>query len=70
MDLDIEDNSAVFYMIDGDEKIEYALASNISINAVNNAFLSIDFKEAIVHAIENGDTSFTMPDNNECRSRI
>ncbi|NLJ97057.1 MAG: ABC transporter permease [Clostridiales bacterium] len=64
MDLDIEDNSAVFYMIDGDEKIEYALASNISINAVNNAFLSIDFKEAIVHAIENGDTSFTMPDNN------
>lgn len=64
MELNIEDNSAVFYMINGNEKIEYAFVSNISINAVNNAFLTIDFKETIVRAIENGDTSFIMPDNN------
>lgn len=64
MELDNEDNSAVFYMINGNEKAEYALVTNISINAVNNAFLTIDFKEAIVHAIDNGDASFTMPDNN------
>lgn len=63
MELDEEDNRAVFYLLDGNEKIEYALASNVSINAVDNEFLTIDFKEAVLSAIEKGDTSFIMKDN-------
>ncbi|HPU62664.1 MAG TPA: ABC transporter permease [Mobilitalea sp.] len=62
MDLDEEDNSAVFYLIKDGQKIEYALASNMSINAVDKDFLSIDFKEAVLNAIDNGDTSFVFPD--------
>ena len=64
MQLDEEDNSAVFYTVNGDEKVEYALVSNVSINAAGNEFLSIDFKEAVLNAIDNGDTSFVMADNN------
>lgn len=64
MDLDEEDNSAVFYMINGNDRTEYALVSNVSINAAGNEFLSIDFKEAVLDAIDNGTTSFVMVDAN------
>lgn len=63
MELDEDENSAVFYMVNGNEKTEYALVSNVSINAASNEFLTIDFKEAVLNAIENGDTSFVMADN-------
>lgn len=63
MELNEEDNSAVFYMSNGNERIEYVLVSNVSINAAGNEFLSIDFKEAVLNAIDNGDTSFVMKDN-------
>ncbi|CRZ35138.1 peptide/nickel transport system permease protein [Herbinix hemicellulosilytica] len=62
MDLDVEDNSAVFYLLKDGQKIEYALASNMSINAVDKDFLSIEFKAAVLNAIDNGDTSFVFPD--------
>jgi len=64
MELDEEDNSAVFYLVKDGEKIEYALASDISINAVDKEFLSIDFREAVLNAIENSETSFVFPDKN------
>ncbi len=64
MDLDEEDNSAVFYLVDGGSKIDYALVSNVSINTVGNEFLTIDYKEAVLEAIDNGDTSFVFPDKN------
>lgn len=62
MDLNEEDNSAVFYLIEGGQKIEYALVSNVSINAIDNEFLTIDFKEAVLNAIDNDETSFVFPD--------
>lgn len=62
MDLDEEDNTAVFYLIDGSNKTEYALVSNVSINTVDKEFLTIDYKEAVLAAIDNGDTSFVFPD--------
>jgi len=64
MELDEEDNSAVFYLVKDGEKVEYALASDISINAVDKEFLSIDFREAVLNAIENSETSFVFPDKN------
>lgn len=62
MELNEEDYSAVFYLLKDGQKIEYALASDMSINAVEKDFLSIDFKEAVISAIENGDTKFVFPD--------
>lgn len=62
MELDEEDGSAVFYLIKDGQKVEYALASNISINAIDKDFLSIDFREAVLNAIDNEDTSFVFPD--------
>lgn len=62
MELDEEDKQAIFYLVDGGQKIEYALVSNISINAVDKDFLSIDFKEAVLEAIDNEVTKFTFPD--------
>jgi peptide/nickel transport system permease protein len=62
MELDEEDYSAVFYQVDRDEKVEYALASKVSINSVGNEFLTIDFKEVAEEAIYNDETGFTMAD--------
>lgn len=64
MELDEEDFKAVFYRLEGGNKIEYALASNVNINTVDKEFLTIDYKEAVISAIENGDTSFVFPDKN------
>ncbi|MFT4143980.1 MAG: ABC transporter permease [Mobilitalea sp.] len=62
MDYNAEDKSAIFYSVNGSEKAEYAIASTISINAVVNEFLTIDFREAAKDAIANGETSFIMAD--------
>jgi peptide/nickel transport system permease protein len=64
MELDEEDFKAVFYRLEGGSKVEYALVSNVNINTVDKEFLTIDYKEAAISAIENGDTSFVFPDNN------
>lgn len=60
MDYNQEDHSAVFYQMNGDTKTAYAIASTISINAVVNEFLTIDFREAAKQAILNNQTSFTL----------
>ncbi len=60
MDYDKENNSAVFYLVDGNEKLEYSLASNISINTIDNEFLTIDFKKAAIDAIQNEKSNFIM----------
>lgn len=72
MELDEEDNQALFYLVDGGQKTEYALASNVSFNAVDNDFLTIDFKEAALEAIDNNETSFIFPDKdgNEVEYKI
>lgn len=62
MELDEETNKAIFYLIHGSNRIEYALVSNININSIDKEFLSIDYKEAVLSAIDNGDTSFSMVD--------
>ena len=62
MELDEETNKAIFYLIHGSNRIEYALVSNININSIDKEFLSIDYKEAVLSAIDNGDTSFYMVD--------
>ncbi|HKL99845.1 MAG TPA: ABC transporter permease [Mobilitalea sp.] len=62
IELDEEDNSAIIYKVDGDERLEYAFASNININTVGSDFLTIDFRDAVKEAIANGDTSFIMAD--------
>ena len=64
MELDEDDYSALFYLVKDGQKIEYAIASNVSINAVGKEFLSIDFREAVINAIDNGDTRFVFPDKN------
>jgi peptide/nickel transport system permease protein len=64
MDLNEEDNMAVFYLITGGQRTEYALVSNISINTVDKDFLTIDYKETVFAAIDNGDASFVFPDKN------
>jgi peptide/nickel transport system permease protein len=53
MDYNADDNSAVFYLVNGDQKTDYAIASTISINAVVNEFLTIDFRQAAKEAIAN-----------------
>ena len=63
MDYDKENNSAVFYIVDGGEKLEYSLASNISINTIDNEFLTIDFRMAAIDAIQNEKESFIMLNN-------
>lgn len=60
MDYDMEIESAVFYLVDGNEKSEYSLASNISINTIDNEFLTMEFKEIAIAAIQNEEESFTM----------
>ncbi len=62
MDLNEEDNTAIFYLVQDGQKIEYALVSNVSINAVDKEFLTIDYKEAVLAAIDNEQTSFVFPD--------
>jgi peptide/nickel transport system permease protein len=62
MEYNEENDSAVFYLINGNERTEFVFASNMSINAVGKDFLSIDFKEAVKETISSGDESFTMPD--------
>lgn len=62
MDYNADDNSAVFYLVNGDQKTDYAIASTISINAVVNEFLTIDFRQAAKEAIANNQTSFTLAD--------
>ena len=62
MNYDKANNSAIFYLIKGNEKVEYALASNISINAIENEFLTIDFKRAAINALQNDENSFTITD--------
>ena len=64
MEYNAEDRSAIFYSVNGSEKAEYAIASTISINAVVNEFLTIDFRETSKNAIANGETSFIMADKN------
>ncbi|MDF2844956.1 MAG: hypothetical protein K0R00_3382 [Herbinix sp.] len=64
MEYNAEDRSAIFYSVNGSEKAEYAIASTISINAVVNEFLTIDFRETAKNAIANGETSFIMADKN------
>ena len=63
MDYDKENNLAVFYIVDGGEKLEYSLASNISINTIDNEFLTIDFRMAAIDAIQNEKESFIMLNN-------
>ncbi len=60
MVLDEEDYSAIFYRMDGTKKQEYAIASSISINAIEKDFLSIAFRDVVIEAIENEKTSFTL----------
>lgn len=60
---DKENNLAVFYIVDGGEKLEYSLASNISINTIDNEFLTIDFRMAAIDAIQNEKESFIMLNN-------
>ncbi len=62
MEYNAEDRSAIFYSVNGSEKAEYAIASTISINAVVNEFLTIDFRETAKNAIANGETTFIMAD--------
>jgi peptide/nickel transport system permease protein len=64
MELDEEDNTAVFYKLENGNRIEFALVSNVNINTVDKEFLSIDYKEAVLNAIENEETSFVFPDKN------
>ena len=62
IELDEEDYSAIIYKVDGDERVEYAFASNININTVGSDFLTIEFRDAVKEAIANNDTSFIMAD--------
>jgi peptide/nickel transport system permease protein len=62
MEYNPEDNSAVFYIVNGDEKTAYAMASTYSINAVVNEFLTIEFREAAKEAVLTGSSSFNMKD--------
>ena len=62
MELDEEAFRAIIYLVEGGNKTEYALLSNININTVDKEFLTIDYKEAVINAIDNGDTSFVFPD--------
>ncbi len=64
MEYNAEDRSAIFYSVNGSEKAEYAIASTISINAVVNEFLTIDFRETAKNAIANSETTFIMADKN------
>jgi peptide/nickel transport system permease protein len=60
MELNEEEQSAIFYAVNGSEKQEYAIASNISVNAVENDFLSIPFRQAVMEAIEKEEKSFVL----------
>lgn len=60
MELDEENNSAIFYQVNEQGRMEYAIASDISINAVENDFLSIDFRELVKETIANEETSFAI----------
>lgn len=60
MDYNQTDNSAVFYQVNEKQRTAYAVASTISINAVVNEFLTIDFREAAKKAVADGVTSFNM----------
>ncbi|HKL80390.1 MAG TPA: ABC transporter permease [Mobilitalea sp.] len=62
IELDEEDYSAIIYLVNGDEREEYAFASDININTVGSDFLTIEFRDAVKEAIANGDTSFIMAD--------
>ncbi|MDI9508541.1 MAG: ABC transporter permease [Clostridiales bacterium] len=62
MELDEASSKAIFYKIDGNNRIEYSLASNININSIEKEFLSIDYREAVLNAIYNGEASFSMAD--------
>lgn len=62
MELDEEDNSAIFYQVNEQGRMEYAIASHISINAVENDFLTIDFRDMVKETIANEGTSFTIAD--------
>ena len=62
IELDEEDHSAIIYKADGDEREEYAFASNININTVGSDFLTIEFRDAVKEAIANDHTSFSMDD--------
>ncbi|MGF7142878.1 peptide/nickel transport system permease protein [Anaerotaenia torta] len=62
MEYDAEDNSAIFYLMNGNEKTAYAMASTMTINAVVDEFLTIEFKDAATEAVANGDSSFILPD--------
>lgn len=60
VELDEEDNSAIFYQVKEQGRMEYAIASNVSINAVENDFLSIDFRDMVKDTIANEGSSFTI----------
>ena len=58
MELDEASSKAIFYKIDGNNRMKYSLASNININSIEKEFLSIDYREAVLNAIYNGEASF------------
>ncbi|MBE5962544.1 MAG: ABC transporter permease [Lachnospiraceae bacterium] len=61
----VEDNNGVetIFAVNGAEKTEYALMSDYVIRAVeNDVFLDIDFKLALQTAVEENQTSITIPD--------
>ena len=59
-----ENPIAVFYKVDGTSKTEYAMASKYAINAITKEFLSMDFKFALIDAIENNKESFMSKTTN------
>ena len=63
-EMDEDTFSAVFYEVNGGSETEYAMVSHFTVNAVaSNVFLSIDFKNRVQEAVNNGESSFEFPDD-------
>ncbi len=61
----VEDNNGIetIYLVNGSEKTEYALMSDYVIRAMDDdVFLDIDFKLALQNAVEENQSSITIPD--------
>ena len=53
---------AVFYKVTDEGKVEYAMASKYTISAITKEFLSMDFKYAVIEAINSGNKEFKSVD--------
>jgi len=63
-EIDLSDEIARIYQIDGKDKIEYAIVSTQIVQAIQpDVFLSIEFKDAVRAAIMEKQPSFTFTDD-------